>query len=96
MLADELRESLASEDELPDTGPFAFVQVFADVSVMVRIGEHAEIQLPGPAGGEHAAQATTDNERAAPPVGAASEAEGGDGDAAQRTLDYFLEAAGIW
>ena len=70
------------------------MQVFANGSVMVRIGEHTEVQLPGPAGGEHAAAAQTAADRAAPP-GAATEAKGGDTGAAQRALHYFLEAAGI-
>ena len=94
-LADELRDAIAEQtDEQKDDGPFAFVQVCANGSVLVRIGEHTEIQLPGPVGGEHAAGAQTAADRAAP-LGAATEAQGGDTDAAQRAQTYFLKAAGI-
>jgi hypothetical protein len=91
-LAEELRYAIAAQH---DTGPFAFVQVLANGSVLIRIGERTEIQLPGPAGGEHATGARTAADRAAPPVGAATEAEGCDTDAAQRALHYFLEQASI-
>jgi hypothetical protein len=69
--------------------------VFANGSVFIRIGEHAEIQLPSPVGGEHATGAQTAADRAAPPLGAATEAKGCDTDAAQRAQTYFLETAGI-
>lgn len=69
--------------------------MFANGSVFIRIGEHAEIQLPSPVGGEHATGAQTAADRAAPPLGAATEAKGCDTDAAQRAQTYFLETAGI-
>lgn len=47
-MAQEMRDRATDQGEEPDTGPFAFVQVFANGDVVVRIGEHTELQIAAP------------------------------------------------
>jgi hypothetical protein len=90
LIAADRREAIAAETgEETDTGPFAFVQVFANGSMFVRVGGQTDVHLALVADAA-APEAATDGERAEPP-GGASEPDRAAARSAQRTVQLVIE-----